>query len=251
MSKRRYSGGVKGNLPTISINSATGVWDLFAVHAQRSGSTWPSMTLPDNFAYIFGSATTFTIQTVNEWTVAYNFYSTYSSARSQNANAFWSYISTSATTPNSGTSNWYDQGVVPVSHQTSTLSSPSASQTSGYTVSQSVVWSSTDDGIWMSSYTSTSTITVNISAADFALAKYFVYRGYGSSYSYHNPLVIRITANGISRLFATQSLSGRTYPGNIKYVAYFAPLNSSFTSFDDSRLVNGSTTLDASYFQWI
>jgi hypothetical protein len=161
-------------------------------------------------------------------------------------------MSTSATAPNAGTSNWYAQSSVPVLQQTSTLSSPSATGGgNGYTVAESVVWESRQQGIWMSTGTSSSVITVNISALDFTSAKYFIYRGFGDTYSYHNPYVIKITANGISRLFALQNLNGRASPTSVVYVGYFAPLKSSFTSFTDSRLTGAGSTLDSSYFEWI
>ena len=203
------------------------------------------------FSAIFGSATSFTIQTDNAWCVPYTIFSTYSSAYGQNANAFWSYMSTSATAPGGGTSNWYVESSVPSGHQTSTLSSPSVTQTGGYTPSESVNWATGSDGIWMSSYTSTSVITVNISSGNFNNAKYFLCRGFGTTYSYHNPYVIKITANGISRLFALQNLNGRASPNAAAYVGYFAPLNSSFTSFTDGRLTGAGSTLDSSYFEWI
>ena len=340
---RRFNGGVRGKLPTVSTNSASGMWDLLSAHAERGASNWPTLlivpgaptsvsatagagqatvsfsapsfpgvpasitgyrvtsnpggftatganspitvtglspgtaytftvaatnstgygaessasssvtpTAPQIFNSIFGSATSFTIQTETAWTVPYTSFPTYSSAYGQNAYAFWSYMSTAATAPNAGTSNWYDQSSVPVLQQTSTLSSPSATGGgNGYTVAESVVWASRSQGIWMASGTSSSVITVNISALDFTSAKYFICRGYGDNYSYHNPYVIKITANGISRLFALQNLNGRASPTNTLYVGYFAPLNSSFTSFTDGRLTGAGSTLDSSYFEWI
>jgi hypothetical protein len=248
---RRFNGGVRGKLPTVSTSSASGMWDLLSAHAEKGASNWPSVTLPTVFSVIFGSATSFTIQTDNAWAVPYSIYSSYSSAYGANANAFWSYISTATTAPNAGTSNWYEQNSVPALQQTSTLSSPSVTQSAGYTTSESVNWSTPTDGVWMGGNTSVSVITANISSSNFTSAKYFMYRGYGSNYSYHNPYVIKITANGISRLFATQNLNGRTNPTSAVYVAYFAPLNSTFTSFTDSRLTSAGSTLDPSYFEWI
>jgi hypothetical protein len=339
---RRFNGGVRGKLPTVSTSSASGMWDLLSAHAERGASNWPSLlivpgaptsvsatagagqatvsfsapsflgvpasitgyrvtsnpggftatganspitvtglspgtaytftvaatnstgygtessasssvtpTASQIFSAIFGSATSFTMQTDNAWAVSYSIFSSYSSAYGQGANAFWSYISTATTAPNAGTSNWYDQSSVPTPQQTSTLSSPSVTNSAGYTTSESVNWSTPADGVWMGGNTSISVITANIGASDFTNAKYFMYRGYGSNYSYHNPYVIKITANGISRLFATQNLSGRANPTSAVYVAYFAPLNSSFTSFADSRLTSAGSTLDPSYFQWI
>jgi hypothetical protein len=121
----------------------------------------------------------------------------------------------------------------------------------GYNIPDSIIFATTDNGIWMASGTDSSVISVNISSGNFNNAKYFLYRGFGSTYSFHNPYVIRITANGISRLFATQTLTGRSSPTSVIYCAYFAPLNSSFTSFTDSRLTGAGSTLDSSYFQWI
>lgn len=236
----------------------------FTVTATNGAGTGPASSASnsvtpvaqDNFQKIYGTATSFTIQTSLPWTVSNSVYSTYSSAYNQNGQAFWSYMSTTTqTTTANGTSNWYGDSSVPVGQQTSTLSSVTVDGNSGsyngYNIPQSIVWSTTDDGIWMSSNTNTATISVNISSANFNAAKYFLYRGYGSTYSFHNPYVIKITANGISRLFAIQNLSGRSSPGSVRYVAYFAPLNSSFTSFTDSRLTNGGSTLDSSYFEWI
>ena len=218
------------------------------------GSTPP--VTPAAFSAIFGSATSFTIQTANAWAVPYNTYTTYSSAYGANANAFWSYMTTvtQGLTQND-TSGWYTNSSIPGGQQTSTLSSPSVDGNTGsynsYNIPDSINFSTTVNGIWMAGNTDSATISVNISSGNFNNAKYFLYRGYGSSYSYHNPYVIRITANGISRLFATQSLAGRSSPTSVVYCAYFAPLNSSFTSFADSRLTSAGSTLDSSYFQWI
>jgi len=153
------------------------------------------------------------------------------------------------------TSGWYTNSSIPGDQQTSTLSSPSVDGNTGsyngYNIPDSINFSTDQNGIWMSSNTNSATISVNISSNNFNNAKYFLYRGYGSNYSFHNPYVIRITANGISRLFATQTLTGRSSPTSVIYCAYFAPLNSSFTSFTDSRLTGAGSTLDSSYFQWI
>ena len=251
---KQYKGRLLSSIePTTNTSFASGMWALEEHMQGVLANTWPGVAgAATAFSAIFGSATSFTIQTDTAWTVPYSTFSTYSSAYGQNANAFWSYMSTAAAAPGGGTSNWYVESSVPSGHQTSTLSSPSASGGgNGYTVAESVVWASRSQGIWMSSGTSSSVITVNISALDFTSAKYFICRGFGDNYSYHNPYVIKITANGISRLFALQNLNGRSSPVNVVYVGYFAPLNSSFTSFSDSRLTGAGSTLDSSYFQWI
>lgn len=49
---RRFNGGVRGKLPTISTSSASGMWDLLVAHAEKSVSTWPILAL-----YGFANAT--------------------------------------------------------------------------------------------------------------------------------------------------------------------------------------------------
>jgi hypothetical protein len=43
---RRFNGGVRGKLPTVTASSASGMWDLLSVHAEKGASNWPSMAPP-------------------------------------------------------------------------------------------------------------------------------------------------------------------------------------------------------------
>lgn len=162
-------------------------------------------------------------------------------------------MSTSSTAPGGGTSSFFTGDQVPVADQTSTLSSPIVDgiyngNYNGYNVAESIIWSSTNNGIWMSSQTDTAVISVNISSGNFNNAKYFIARSWTSAF--HQPFVIKITANGTSRLFALQSIVSRNN-GNLQWTGYYAPLVSTITSFTDSILVNGGSTISSSYFQWI
>ena len=49
---RRFNGGLRGKLPTVTSNSASGMWDLLSAHAEKSVSNWPMLTL-----YAFTNAT--------------------------------------------------------------------------------------------------------------------------------------------------------------------------------------------------
>ena len=42
---RRFNGGLRGKLPTITSNSASGMWDLLSAHSEKSVSNWPIMAL--------------------------------------------------------------------------------------------------------------------------------------------------------------------------------------------------------------
>ena len=48
---RRFNGGVRGKLSTISTSSASGMWDLLSAHAERGASNWPSLALPALYAF--------------------------------------------------------------------------------------------------------------------------------------------------------------------------------------------------------
>jgi hypothetical protein len=49
---RRFNGGVRGKLLTVTSNSASGMWDLLSAHAEKGASTWPSLAI-----YAFTNAT--------------------------------------------------------------------------------------------------------------------------------------------------------------------------------------------------
>jgi hypothetical protein len=234
--------------------NAQGVWSLKKQKRLQQGSNWPAYTPPVTTAFsaLFNtnSITSMNISTANAWTIPYNYFSNHQSCYSLNAGAFWSYISTSDTSP-IGANGWVTEASVPSSNQTSTFNSISATETLGYNVPQGIIWSTPADGVWMSSNSDTSIITVTSSnSATVASHKYLIVRGYGSNYSYHNAVVIKVVANGITRYFSLQDMTLRSSPTNTVYVGYYAPLNSSFTSFLDSRLTGASTTLPASYFEW-
>jgi hypothetical protein len=49
---RRFNGGLRGKLPTVSRSSASGMWDLLSAQTEKGASNWPTMAL-----YAFTSAT--------------------------------------------------------------------------------------------------------------------------------------------------------------------------------------------------
>lgn len=48
---RRFNGGVRGKLPTISTSSASGMWDLLSAHAERGATNWPTLAPPALYAF--------------------------------------------------------------------------------------------------------------------------------------------------------------------------------------------------------
>jgi hypothetical protein len=42
---RRFNGGIRGKLPTISTSSASGMWDLLSAQTEKGASNWPSVSV--------------------------------------------------------------------------------------------------------------------------------------------------------------------------------------------------------------
>lgn len=48
---RRFNGGLRGKLPTVTISSASGMWDLLSAHAEKSVSNWPPLVIPALYSF--------------------------------------------------------------------------------------------------------------------------------------------------------------------------------------------------------
>lgn len=59
---RRFNGGVRGKLPTISTSSASGMWDLLSAQTEKGASNWPSLEPPALYAFTSHTFTNASIQ---------------------------------------------------------------------------------------------------------------------------------------------------------------------------------------------
>ena len=67
---RRFNGGVRGKLPTVTTSSASGMWDLLSAHAEKGASNWPSLAPPSLYAFTAHTFTNATATGINGPTLA-------------------------------------------------------------------------------------------------------------------------------------------------------------------------------------
>ena len=192
-----------------------------------------------DLAGIFGDATSITYMANNRWTHSANAVTGWGNIQ-QNKNHFISYINLTTSS---------ETGYINTQESTNGngITGISATQTGGYTVSEAIVYSSTNQGIWMSSNTNTSVVTATMSGG-WGTNRGIQIRNWTNGY--HKCVLVKVTANSITRYFAPKNItkSSSTQGG---YVFY--PLNETFTSFTDSRLTslgNSDAVLPDSYFEY-
>ena len=216
------------------INAQIALPTFQAVHKPQNTSS-----SNNNLEAIFGSATSFTYMANNRWTHNNNVLTGWGHIM-QNRNHFISYI-------NLTTSSETEYINTQESTNGNGITGISATQHSHYTVSEAIVYSSTNQGIWMTSYTNTSVVTATMSGG-WGTNRGIQIRNWTNGY--HKCVLVKVTANSITRYFAPKNITkaSSTQGG---YVFY--PLNDTFTSFTDSRLTSLGTTdneLPDSYFEY-
>ncbi len=189
---------------------------------------------------IFGDASSFTYMANNRWTHSNNAVTGWGNIQ-QNKNHFISYINLTTSS---------EAGYINTQESTNGngITGISATQSSSsYTVSGAIVYSSTNQGIWMSSNTNTSVVTATMSGG-WGTNRGIQIRSWAGGY--HKCVLVKVTANSITRYFAPKNIT-KSSSANGGYVFY--PLNDTFTSFTDSRLTslgNSDAVLPDSYFEY-
>ena len=217
------------------INAQIALPTFQAVHKPHSTASSSNSNLED----IFGSATSFTYMANNRWTHRNTAVTGWGNI-STNANHFISYI-------NLTTSSETEYINTQESTNGNGITGISATQHSHYTVSEAIVYSSTRQGIWMTSYTNTSVVTATMSGG-WGTNRGIQIRSWTGGY--HKCVLVKVTANNITRYFAPKNIAKS---GNAQGGYVFYPLNETFTSFTDSRLTSLGTTdneLPDSYFEY-
>ena len=188
---------------------------------------------------IFGDATSFTYMANNRWTHASGAVTGWGNI-DENRNHFISYINLTTSS---------ETGYINTQESTNGngITGISATQYSSYTVSEAIVYGSTNQGIWMSSNTNTSVVTATMSSG-WGTNRGIQVRSWTGGY--HKCVLVKVTANSITRYFAPKNIT-KSSSAQGGYVFY--PLNDTFTSFTDSRLTSLGTTdneLPDSYFEY-
>ena len=214
-------------------------WELNAQMALPTFQGVQAISSVTDLAGIFGDATSFTYMANNRWTHTSSAVTGWGNI-SQNRNHFISYINLTTSS---------ETGYINTQESTNGngITGISATQTGGYTVSEAIVYSSTNQGIWMSSYTNTSVVTATMSGG-WGTNRGIQIRSWSGGY--HKCVLVKVTANSKTRYFAPKNItkSSSAFGG---YVFY--PLNDTFTSFTDSRLTslgNSDAVLPDSYFEY-
>jgi len=195
-----------------------------------------STTLED----IFGSASSFTYMASNLWTHSSSALSGWG-AIAENANHFISYINLTTSS---------ETGYINVQEATNGSGITGISATlaqSNYAVSGAIVYSSTNQGIWMANQTNSSVVTATMSGG-WGTNRGIQIRSWSGGY--HKCVLVKVRANNITRYFAPKNIA-KSSSAMGGYVFY--PLNDTFTSFSDSRLTSlGSSDniLPDSYFEY-
>ena len=215
----------------------------WSVNAQMALPTFQGVQARSSvtdLAGIFGDATSFTYMANNRWTHGSGAVTGWGNIE-ENRNHFISYINLTTSS---------ETGYINTQESTNGngITGISATQSSAsYTVSEAIVYSSTNQGIWMSGNTNTSVVTATMSGG-WGTNRGIQVRSWTGGY--HKCVLVKVTANSITRYFAPKNItkSSSAYGG---YVFY--PLNDTFTSFTDSRLTslgNNDAVLPDSYFEY-
>lgn len=211
---------------------------------------------------IFGTAQYYTYGWDNTWTTSHTHPDNWGDIAGSQGH-FLSYFQPTALTP-SAWNTAYSNGVAQMGTGTNatalrggatkSFNNVYVSFSSGYNANDSLYFypgsgtSGAGDGIWFEQNDSrTAEFTLNSGGLDNATG--FLMGNYDNDGGYHKCLVIQITANSVSRLFAPHH-SIQYYSGSYN-IYHYLPLNSSFTSFADSRLTSYTGhTLQSSYFEY-